>query len=286
MANSTYSDNERIVKPTFLMQTERGDRSMERAILSQLFSIEGKNSVITGGYRGIGLAIAEAFAEAGANVVLLARNGARCKAEAEKLAKAHGVNGIGKALDVSDSKAVTKVIEEIVNELGRIDILVNCAGVPGSEKPVLKMTDEDLDEVMNIDFRGTFLVSREAARFMAKQKSGKIINISSAMAKVAARNMAGYCASKAAVVQLTRVMALELMKDNIQVNAVCPGYFLTDFNKEFFQSELGQKVIKKMVPLGRVADLEEIKSTALYLATCPAFMTGADLFIDGGHCLV
>lgn len=259
---------------------------MERAILSQLFSIEGKNSVITGGYRGIGLAIAEAFAEAGANVVLLARNGARCKAEAEKLAKAHGVNGIGKALDVSDSKAVTKVIEEIVNELGRIDILVNCAGVPGSEKPVLKMTDEDLDEVMNIDFRGTFLVSREAARFMAKQKSGKIINISSAMAKVAARNMAGYCASKAAVVQLTRVMALELMKDNIQVNAVCPGYFLTDFNKEFFQSELGQKVIKKMVPLGRVADLEEIKSTALYLATCPAFMTGADLFIDGGHCLV
>ncbi len=259
---------------------------MARKVFEQLFSLEGKMAAIIGGYRGIGMIIAETFAEAGANVALLARNETACREAAEKLEKAHGVKAIGRAIDVRSSKSVSKGIQEVVNEFGRIDILVNSAGIPGSEKPVLKMTDEDMDEVMNVDFRGTFLASRAAAQFMLEQKSGKIINVASAMGKIAARNMSGYCASKAAVIQLTRVLALELMKDNIQVNAICPGYILTDFNREFFQSELGGKVVKKMVPLNRVGHLDELKSTALYLATCPPFMTGAEIYIDGGHTLV
>jgi NAD(P)-dependent dehydrogenase (short-subunit alcohol dehydrogenase family) len=118
---------------------------------------------------------------------------------------------------------------------------------------------------------------------MVKQKSGKIINVASILGKISARNMAGYCASKAAVIQLTRVMALELMRDNIQVNALCPGYILTDFNRDFFDSEVGKGLIKKMIPLNRVGRLDELKSTALYMATCPAFMTGVEIYIDGGH---
>jgi gluconate 5-dehydrogenase len=136
---------------------------------------------------------------------------------------------------------------------------------------------------MNVDFRGIFLVSRAVAKRMAENKSGKIINISSILGKLAARNMAGYCSSKGAVIQLTRVMALELMRDNVQVNVLCPGYFLTEFNREFFNSDAGKSLIKKMIPINRVGNLEELRSTALYLATCPAFLTGAEIYIDGGH---
>ena len=256
---------------------------MASELLEKLFSLKGKTALITGGYKGIGRSIAETFAEAGADVAVVARNLLGCQEAAREIAGKYGVKAIGKSLDVNDSKMVDRVVQEIVGELGRIDILVNSAGIPGSEKPVLKMTDTDMDEVMNVDFRGTFLVSRAVAQVMIKQKSGKIINVSSILGKIAARNMAGYCASKAAVIQLTRVMALELLRDNIQVNALCPGYILTEFNRDFFESEAGKGLVKKMIPLNRVGTLDELKSTALYLASCPSFLTGAELYIDGGH---
>lgn len=259
---------------------------MKKDLVEKLFSIEGKTAVITGGYRGIGLAIAETYAEAGASVVLVARNLSACQEMAEKIKKRFGVKTAGKSIDVRDSKSVDRMIQEILAEFGRIDILVNSAGIPGSEKPVLRMTDEDLDEVMSVDFRGTFLMSRAAGQIMVKQKSGKIINVSSILGKISARNMAGYCASKAAVIQLTRVMALELMRDNVQVNVLCPGYILTDFNRDFFNSEMGKGLVNKMIPLNRVGMVDELRSTALYMATCPAFMTGTEIYIDGGHTIV
>jgi len=259
---------------------------MAADLLERLFSLKGKTVLVTGGYKGIGRAMAETYAEAGADVAVVARNLLGCQEAAREIAAKFGVKAIGKSLDVNDSKMVDRVVQEIVSELGRIDILVNSAGIPGSEKPVLKMTDADMDEVMNVDFRGTFLVSRAVSQVMIKQKGGKIINVSSILGKIAARNMAGYCASKAAVIQLTRVMALELLRDNIQVNALCPGYILTEFNRDFFESEAGKGLVKKMIPLNRVGTLDELKSTALYLATCPSFMTGAELYIDGGHTII
>jgi len=259
---------------------------MASELLERLFSLKGKTALITGGYKGIGRSIAETYAEAGADVAVVARNLLGCQEAAREIAAKYGVRAVGKSLDVNDSKMVDRVVQEIVSALGKIDILVNSAGIPGSEKPVLKMTDTDMDEVMNVDFRGTFLVSRTVAQVMIKQKSGKIINVSSILGKIAARNMAGYCASKAAVIQLTRVMALELLRDNIQVNALCPGYILTEFNRDFFESEAGKGLVKKMIPLNRVGTLDELKSTALYLATCPAFLTGAELYIDGGHTVI
>ncbi len=259
---------------------------MARDCFEKIFSLEGKTALITGGYRGIGLGIAEMYGEAGANLALVARNLEGCRAAAQRLQDKFGVKAIGKSIDVRDSKSIDRVVQEIADEFGTIDVLVNSAGIPGSEKPVIRMTDEDLDEVMNVDFRGTFLVSRAVAQVMVRQQSGKIINISSILGKIAARNMTGYCASKAAVIQLTRVMALELMRDNIQVNVICPGYILTDFNQGFFESEVGKGLIKKMIPMNRVGQVDELKSLALYLATCPAFMTGSDIYIDGGHSIV
>jgi len=259
---------------------------MGKEYLERLFSLEGKVALITGGYRGIGLAIAEGYAEAGASLAITARNLAGCRSAAESLQDAYAIKAVGKAMDVRDSKTVDRVIQETADEFGRLDIVVNCAGISGSEKHVIDMTDEEIDEVISVDFRGTFMVSRAAARIMVKQKSGHIINVSSVYARIAASNISGYCASKAGVVQLTRVMAIELRRDNIQVNAICPGYFLTDFNRDFFQSEPGKTLIKKMIPLNRLGQVDELKPLAIYLATCPPYMTGSEVYIDGGHTVV
>lgn len=249
-------------------------------LFTRLFSLEGKTALISGGYKGIGRLIPETYAEAGANVAIVARNLDACLQAAQDISRKFPVRAIGKALDVRKSETVNQVVGELLNELEKIDILVNNAGVTGSEKPILQMTDEDLDDVMNIDFRGVFVLSRAVAVSMAERKSGKIINVSSILGKIAARNMAAYCASKAAVTHFTKVMALELIRDNIQVNALCPGYFLTDFNRNFFDSEIGKNFIKKMIPINRVGDLDELRSVALFLATCPSFLTGTEIYID------
>lgn len=259
---------------------------MSSEFLESLFSLSGHTALVTGGYRGIGLMFAETYAEAGADVAIVARTLDRCQAAAEDISGKYGVKSIGKSMDVHDTESVDLVVREVVREMGKIDILVNCAGIPGSEKPVLEMTDADLDDVMSVDFRGTFLVCRAVAREMARRRKGKIINVASLLGRISSRNMAGYCASKAAVIQLTRVLALELMRDNIQVNVLCPGYFHTDFNRDFFESEVGKAFIKRMIPLNRPGDVDELKSTAVYLATCPPFMTGAEIYIDGGHGIV
>ena len=259
---------------------------MAHGLLEELFSLNGKVAFITGGYRGIGLTIAETYAAAGANVVLAARNLAGCQAAAARIAKTFGGKAAGKRLDVGDSKQVDSVVAETAAEFGAIDILVNCAGISGKSKPVLEMSNQELDEVMNVDFRGAFLVSRAVGRLMAARKSGRIINMGSVLAKVATRNLLGYCASKAALIQLTKVMALELMRDNVQVNALCPGYFSTDINREFLASEAGQQMIRKMIPIHRAGKLCELRSISLYLATCPPFATGGEFYVDGGQTAV
>ncbi len=259
---------------------------MGKDLFERLFSLEGKTALISGGYKGIGRLFAETYAEAGADVAIVARNLEGCTQAAGEIAERFGVKAIGKSMDIRDSQIVNRVVREVFDEFGRIDILVNNAGVSGSEKAVLKMTDSEMDDVMSVDFRGAFVVSRAVAVHMAECKSGRIINVSSILGKIAARNMAGYCASKAALIQLTKVMALEMMRDNIQVNALCPGYFLTAFNRAFFDSETGRSLVKKMIPLNRVGARDELRSTVLYLATCPAFLTGAEIYVDGGHTIV
>lgn len=248
-----------------------------------MFDLTGKVAIITGGYHGIGRGIAEGLAEAGADVVICARNFERCVeacAEIEKM----GVKTLPIRCDITKSEEVKTLIRKTAAEMGKINILVNNAGVGGSEKPILKMSDEDWDYPVNIDLKGAFLCVRAAVPEMIKQGGGKVINVTSITAMIGMANMSAYCASKAGLVQLTKVMALEFIKYNIQVNALCPGYFLTPMNQKFFESEIGRKAVQKNIPMNRLGRVEELKGTAIYLAS-PAtnFMTGSCLVIDGGQ---
>ncbi len=258
---------------------------MKVNICEKLFGLAGKTAMITGGYMGIGLVFAKTYTEAGADVALVARNGAGCRVAAREISRQYNVRTTAMSMDVRNSDEVRRVVEQIVTEFGQVDILVNSAGIAGIQKPISELTAANIDDVMNVDFKGVYVTSREVAQYMAKCRRGRIINIASVLGQIAVRNMAGYCSSKAAVIQLTKVMALELIRDNIQVNVLCPGYFNTALNRNFFESEPGKKMIKKMIPINRAGDLEELRSTALYLATAPAFLTGAALNIDGGHTL-
>jgi NAD(P)-dependent dehydrogenase (short-subunit alcohol dehydrogenase family) len=250
-----------------------------------MFNLTGKVAIVTGGYQGIGRGIAEGLAEAGSDVVICARNYDRCVdacSEIEKL----GVKTLPIRCDISKTEEVKSLVSETVKEMGKINILVNNAGVGGSEKPVIEMSDEDWDHAVNIDLRGAFLCAREATKEMIKQGGGKIINVSSIAGFIAMANMSAYCASKGGLLQLTKVMALECIRYNIQVNALCPGYFLTPLNRTFFESEVGQKIIKKNIPMGRLGSPEELKGTAIYLASSATdFMTGSAIVIDGGQLL-
>lgn len=250
-----------------------------------MFDLTGKVAIVTGGYQGIGRGIAEGLAEAGSDVVICARNYDRCAEACSEIEKL-GVKALPIRCDITKTDEVKELVSKTAKEMGKIDILVNNAGVGGSEKPIVEMSDEDWDHAVNIDLRGAFLCSREAAKEMIKQGGGKIINVSSVYGFTAVANMSAYCVSKGGLLQLTKVMALEFIKHNIQVNAICPGYFLTPMNRKFFESEIGQKVIKRSIPMGRLGNPEELKGTAIYLASSATdFMIGSAIVIDGGQLL-
>jgi NAD(P)-dependent dehydrogenase (short-subunit alcohol dehydrogenase family) len=189
-------------------------------------------------------------------------------------------------LDVSNKESVQETVNMVSSEFHTIDILINAAGISGVQKPIIDLNEDEFDEVFNIDLKGTLFVCQAVSRLMIEQNSGKIINIASVLGKIATPYMAGYCISKASVIQLTKVMALELARHNVQVNVICPGYFLTDINKAFFESERGKRYIKERIPLKRLGKLEEIESTIIYLSSAPAFLTGAEIVIDGAQTVI
>ena len=254
--------------------------------VNEIFNLSGKVAIVTGGYKGIGSVFSRVLSEAGVNVVIAARNEDACKRLAKDLKEENGTKAVGAYLDVGKKESVKELVSYVEKEYGRIDILVNAAGISGVEKPTVELTEEEFDKTFNVDFKGTLFCSQEVAKVMMKQKSGRIINVSSVGGKFAIPYLAAYSVSKAGVLQLTKAMALELARYNIQVNALCPGYFLTDMNKDFFESERGKQYIKERIPLRRVGKLEELETTVLYLATAPAFLTGTEITIDGAQSII
>ncbi len=254
--------------------------------ISEIFNLNGKVAIVTGGYKGIGSVFSRVLSEAGAIVVIAARNENACKKLAKDLEEKNDTKAVGAYLDVGKKGSVKELVSYVEKEYGRIDILVNAAGISGVEKPTVELTEEEFDQTFNVDFKGTLFCSQEVAKVMMKQKSGRIINVSSVGGKFAIPYLAAYSVSKAGVLQLTKAMALELGRYNIQVNALCPGYFLTDMNKDFFESERGKQYIKERIPLRRVGKLEELESTVLYLATAPPFLTGTEITIDGAQSII
>lgn len=251
--------------------------------IETMFDLSGKTAVVVGGNSGIGKGIAEGLAEAGANIVVSARRLNLCQevcAEIEKL----GVKALPVKCDITKTDEVNNLIETTVKELGGLDILVYSAGIGEAEKLVVEMSDEDWDKTLNIMLRGAFLCSRAAAKEMIKQNSGKMILVASMFSIMGFPRGSAYCASKGGVAQLAKVLALELARYNIQVNTLSPGYVYTPINQEFFSIEENRQRLTRNIPQRRIANVNEIKGIAVYLASpASSYMTGANIIIDGGQ---
>ena len=248
------------------------------------FDLTGRVAVVTGGGAGIGRGISEGLAEAGADVVIGSRNVDHCREACGDISRKTGARTMALALDVRDRRSIEAFVAATVQAFDRIDILVNNAGVI-REKPILELQDEDWDLMLDTNLKGVFALSKRVAELMIARKSGgKIVNVASVAGLVAWPRMAAYCASKGGCIQLTKVMALEWAKYDIQANAILPGYFRTSMSEEFLASEAGAAMIRSTIPLRRVAEIEEIKGLAILLASpASGFMTGACFTIDGGQ---
>lgn len=250
-----------------------------------------KAVLVTGAGSGIGRGIALSFASEGARVAVNDINPGAAEAVAAEVA-ALGSRGLAVAADVSNEADVRRMVRRVVDSFGRIDILVNSAGV-GVNVPVLKMKTDQWDFVMNVNARGTFLCSREAAAEMVKSGvAGKIINISSQAGKTGALYQGVYCASKAAVIALTQVMGLELARSGINVNAVCPGVVDTPMLKTLMENlaiknnrpvEEIKKALLRKIPLGRIETPDDVAAVVKFLASeDAAYMTGQAINVTGG----
>jgi NAD(P)-dependent dehydrogenase (short-subunit alcohol dehydrogenase family) len=241
--------------------------------------------LVTGASRGLGRAMALALAEAGADVGLAGRSAPDLERTAEEAARL-GVRAEVFHAEMREARDIEALTAAVIDAFGRIDVLVNNAGISGAEKTVVDLTPEDWDEVLAVNLRGPALCARAVARTMVARRQGRIINIASIAALTPVARLAPYCASKAGLVQLTRVMALELARHNVQVNAVCPGYFATPMNEAFFASPEGQEVIRRSIPMRRVGDPAELGPTIVFLASdASSFMTGSVVVVDGGQTL-
>ncbi|RJQ86916.1 MAG: 3-oxoacyl-ACP reductase FabG [Desulfobacteraceae bacterium] len=246
-----------------------------------IFDLKGKVAVVTGGYKGIGRGIAEGLASAGANLIIAARNFEGCEKAAAEINRDFGVKTMPVRCDVSRVEDAENMIAATVEKFGQVDILANNAGITGSAKAMVDIPDEEWQQTLSINLTGIFNCSRAAAREMIKRKNGKIINVTSVASFMPVPHSGDYCASKGGALLLTKVMALELIKYNIQVNAICPGYFDTDLNPGL-ASKVEQEV-KKRIPARRIGNPKEIAGLAVLLAS-PAgdYLVGAAINIDGG----
>lgn len=244
--------------------------------------LEGKVAIITGAGRGLGRVMALALAEAGADVAVAARSTDQLEAVAVEVERC-GRRALVIPTDVTDAGAVGQLVDGTLDGFGRLDILVNNSGVLGSA-PLLEQESEAWDLVLSTNLRGTYLATRAAGAFMVEQGFGKVINIASNFAFTGVANHAAYCASKAAVVAFTRAMAVEWARHGVQVNALAPGYFVTDMNADLRSDPDALAKVLRAVPARRMGRPEELSSWLVLLAG-PAsdFMTGETIVVDGGQ---
>ena len=241
--------------------------------------LKDKVAIVTGASRGIGRAIAIKMAVCGAKVVVSARSTEALESLVKEITELGG-QALSVPTDISSSSDVDRLFDAAMETFGRVDILVNNAGIT-RDNLLVRMKDADWDAVIDTNLKGAFLCSRAAAKIMGKQRIGRIINISSVVGEMGNSGQANYCASKAGLIGLTKSVARELSKRNVTVNAVTPGFIVTDMtevlNEKVKESLLGQ------IPLGRFGEAEDIVSAVLFLASDQAsYITGQVLGVNGG----
>jgi NAD(P)-dependent dehydrogenase (short-subunit alcohol dehydrogenase family) len=242
------------------------------------FRLNGRVALVTGGARGLGLAMARALAEAGAIVAITSRDRAAAETAARELAESTGAQITGFTVDVTAPALVDALVADVVSSLGRLDILVNNAG--GTQRgPLESLTVEQWDQVVETNLRGTWLCAKAAAPHLRASTRGRIINIASMFAHVGMPDRTPYVAAKGGVLALTRALAVELASDRVTVNAICPGPMMTNMHDAQARANM-----LAAIPLGRWGDPAELGPAVVYLASdAGAFMTGAALTLDGGY---
>ena len=247
------------------------------------FDLTGKVALITGGTRGIGLAIAEAYAAAGARVVVASRKQSAVD-EATGLIRRQGGEVLGLAAHTGEPEAAAALVEQTVAHFGGLDILVNNAATNPHFGPFLSAEESHWDKILDVNVKGYFRLAQAAVPVMRRRGGGKIINVASVAGLEPQPMMGVYCVSKAAVLMMTQVLAAEVAADNIQVNAIAPGFVKTKFSQVLWSTESIHDQLIHAVPQRRMAEPEEMTGIALYLASAASsYTTGATFVIDGGQ---
>jgi NAD(P)-dependent dehydrogenase (short-subunit alcohol dehydrogenase family) len=245
------------------------------------FDLDGKVAVVIGGTSGIGLSIALGLAEAGADVIPTSRRGDKVK-DAVKAVESKGRRSLAMAIDATRRKEVEKLASAVMKEFGRIDILVNSAGTLWVG-PFAEMPENEYERVMDVNLRATVLTCQIIGKVMIEQKGGKIVNISSMAALWGQPDILPYCMSKGGIAQLTKGLAVEWARYNIQVNDIAPGLFITPLSEEVFTDPVVNKRLKEKTPMGRLGELDELQGAAVFLASRASdFITGESIRVDGG----
>jgi NAD(P)-dependent dehydrogenase (short-subunit alcohol dehydrogenase family) len=240
--------------------------------MNPLFSVQGKVVYMSGGSRGIGLAIGQAFREAGAKVVISARS--------ERALRATGLDY--RVCDIVDTGQIQQCVDDIVARFGRLDVLFNVAGI-NFRHAAETFPEDKLDEILAVNVRGNFLVAQAAGKAMIRQGAGKIVNVASLHTHQSLSGVSAYAVSKGAIGSMTRALAVEWAKYNVQVNAIAPGIIRTDLNAKLWEDSAMLDWVKERTPAHRLGDPSDLIGAAIFLASGASnFITGQVLYVDGG----
>ena len=246
------------------------------------FRLDGRVALVTGGARGLGLTMATALAEAGADIAISGRSRGACEDAVTQIAKATGRKAVAFEADVTKGADVEKLAADVESAMGRIDILINNAGI-NIRGPIQDLTEADWDAVIDTNLKGPWLCARAIGPRMVARGWGRVINIGSILSVIAMPGRTPYASSKAGVTGMTRVLALEWAGTGVTCNAICPGVFGTELNRPLMDDPVKYKEFVAQIPMGRWGEVHELAGAALYLASeASSYMTGSSLFVDGG----